>query len=202
MKRKILYCAIILMSLVMTGCKDDKEQDYLDYLASLEKPSEPSTPDQPGSSDPLSFLAINELNGNTKFIELYNGSEEDLDITGIKLRKDESKIIYEAPKGTKIPSKGFLVLFGNAADFSEGFTSGLSSDKATMIQLLDKNDKELDVFKNLPENEGEVWNSPGRYSCKPGQGSFSRFPDGTGKWYVGESTEGFTNVKGNIEINW
>lgn len=202
MNRKIIYCTLLLLSAAFAGCKDDKEQDYLDYLASLEKPSEPSNLDDPDSSDPLSFLAINELNGNAKYIELYNGGEETLDISGIILRKDDSKIIYEAPVETKISAKGFLVLHGNATDFTEGFTSGLSADKATIIQLLDPNGKELDVFKNLPENPGDAWNTPGTYSCKPGQGSFSRFPDGTGKWYVGESTEGYANVKGNIQINW
>lgn len=202
MKRKIVYCAVILLSAIITGCKDDKEQDYLDYLAALEKPSEPDKPEEPDLSDPLSSLTINELNGNTKFIELYNNGKDELDISGIKLRKDDSKIIYEAPQGSKIQGQGFLVLHGNAVDFSEGFTSGLSADKSTMIQLLDPSGKELDIFINLSENPDDTWNSVGKYSCKPGQGSFSRFPDGIGKWYVGESTEGFANVKGNTEILW
>ena len=54
---------------------------------------------------------MNELNGNDpKYIEWYNGTGSELDITGVKIKKDDSKIVYIAPAGTKIPSHGFLVL--------------------------------------------------------------------------------------------
>lgn len=198
MKKTVFYSLVFLL-LALTGCKNDDEKDY---LVALEQSVYPNKPGDDTPANPVGMLALNELNGNAKFIELFNGGLDRVDIGGITIRKDDSKIIYTAPSGTMIPAKGFLVLYGNAIDWAEGFTSGLSADKATKIQLLDKNGEELDVFKNLPENPGDAWNSPGTYSCKPAQGSFSRFPDGTGRWYVGESTEGSANIKGHTEIIW
>ena len=203
--KKVFYIALCLSVLIMAGCKNDSEQDYLEYLESLNSNSgggSNSSDENPDNTSGLALLAINELNGNEKFIELYNGNETELDITGIQLRKDDSKIIYQAPSGTVIPPKGFLVLNGNATDYSEGFTSGLSADKATMIQLLDMDGHEMDIFKNVPADPSGQWNDPGTYTCKPGKGSFSRYPDGNGKWYVGESTPFSANEKGNIEIKW
>lgn len=190
--------ALCISAAIAAGCKDDSLDDYFDYLDSLENESGST---ESGRND-IARLSLNELDGNAKFIELYNGNDAELNISGVQLRKDDAKIIYEAPAGTVIAPHGFMVLSGNATDFTEGFTSGLSADKAVMIQMLDPDGNEIDVFKNLPSDPAGAWNDPGTYSCKPGKGSFSRFPDGTGKWYVGESTPLTANSQGNIEIKW
>ena len=60
-------------------------------------------------------------------ILLYNSTGRELDITGVKIKKDDGDIVYIAPEGTKIQSHGFLVLLSDQADYSTGFTSGLSA---------------------------------------------------------------------------
>lgn len=160
----------------------------------------PKEDDKGGSYDGLS---LNEVNGNDKFIELYNASDKALDIVGIQIRKDGDNIVWIAPEGTKIPAKGFLTLNGNAADFSAGFTSGLSADKSVKIELLNSAGEEIDVFKNLSESKGESWGEKdGKYDAKSSGLSFGRYPDGTGKWYLATATKDASNVKGDTEIVW
>lgn len=158
----------------------------------------------PTPSSPYEGLALNELNGNDKFIELYNGSASDMDISGVQLRKDDEEIIYVAPQGTTIPAGSFLSLAGNAEDYADGFTSGLSADKSVMIQLLDPEGVQLDVFKNLSASQGEVWGEDdGLYNGKkPEKVSFGRFPDGVGDWYLTAPTSGAANGEGTEKIEW
>lgn len=189
----------VALALAATGCKNDDEQDYLDYLASLQQPT-PDNPDDPSTD--TGKVTLNELDGNAKFIELYNSGDEPMDITGYSLYKDDVKTIYVAPEGTTIPAKGFLVLEGNAVDYTTGFTSGLSADKATIVQLLDAEGTIIDTFCNLPLDPTGTWQDVGTYSGKSGKRSFSRYPDGSGDWFVSESTSGMANIQGDTKIIW
>ena len=75
-------------------------------------------PEGPSGIDYIG-LVLNELNGNKpKYIELYNSTGRELDITGVKIKKDDGDIVYIAPEGTKIQSHGFLV-FKNLTDAGE-----------------------------------------------------------------------------------
>lgn len=196
--QKLIYVSLLAGVIMLPGCKNDKEQDYLDYLASLQQPE----PDNPDTPQPDAGVFLNELDGNSKCIEFYNTGDRDADISGYMLVKDDEKTIYVAPLGTVVPAKGFLTINGNAADYAGGFTSGLSADKSTKIELLDAGGKSLDLFCNLPADPSGTWQDPGTYSGKTGKQSFSRFPDGTGCWYVADPTPMQPNDKGNIQIKW
>lgn len=196
--KKLLYMALLTGVAMLPGCKNDDEQDYLDYLASQQQPN-PDTPETPEESK---GVFLNELDGNSKFIEFYNTGAVDADISGYTLVKDDEKTIYVAPQGTVIPAKGFFVIEGNATDYAGGFTSGLSADKATKIELMDANGKSLDVFCNPPADPDGTWQDPGTYSGKTGKRSFSRFPDGTGDWYIADATSMKPNHKGDLQIKW
>lgn len=196
--KKTIFLFSALLCMALTGCKNDDEQDYLDYLASLNQP----TPDNPAGDETEGKITLNELDGNAKFIELYNTGDEAADISGYSLYKDESKTIYVAPAGTTVPAKGFLVLEGNAIDYTAGFTSGLSADKATIVTLLDADGNLLDTFCNPPLDPSGTWQDAGLYSGKTGKRSFSRYTDGTGDWYISESTPGMANVQGDTKITW
>lgn len=201
MNSKYLIPAILLAT-TLYACKDDKEKDYLDYLAALNNPAVIS-PDST-SQDTLSVnpVRLNELDGNAKFIELYNTDAQPFDITGYTLRKDETKVVYVAPQGTVIPPKGYLSLPGNALDYSAGFTSGLSADKACKVELFDPEGKLLDTFCNPPLDSAGTWQDSATYNAKTAKQSFSRYPDGFGQWYMSESTPGTANMQGEIKILW
>lgn len=199
---KLIYFVLLSGLVILPGCKTDNEQDYLDYLASQHQPN-PDTPDAPDTPDvSTSGVFLNELDGNSKSIEFYNTGNTDTDISGYTLIKDDEKTIYIAPEGTVIPSKGFYVISGNASDYGQGFTSGLSADKATKIELLDSDGESIDMFCNLPSDPGGTWQDSGTYSGKSGKRSFSRFPDGTGNWYVSDATLSYPNKKGDLQIMW
>lgn len=198
---KLIYIALLAGLLVLPGCKNDDEQDYLDYLASQRQPK-PDTPDIPDVPEEKAGVYLNELDGNAKSIEFYNVGDKDADISGYTLVKDDEKTIYVAPEGTVVPAKGFFVISGNAEDYAAGFTSGLSADKATKIELFDPEGNILDSFCNIPADPAGTWQDPGTYSGKTGKRSFSRFPDGTGDWYVADATPMRPNNKGDIQIKW
>lgn len=160
-------------------------------------------PAVPGEDGGYEGLVLNELNGNDKFIELYNASDKEIDLSGVQLKKDDEDIIWIAPEGTVIAARGFFALDGEAGDYTGGFTSGLSADKSVKIELLTPSGQEIDVFKNLSESKGEVWGEKdGKYDAKSDKLSFSRFPDGTGKWYLAEKSKDKNNFTGTIEIKW
>lgn len=191
-----MFCA----TTTLIGCKNDDEADYLAYLASQQKDEPQPKPDpQP---QPSHAVVFNELDGNAKTIELYNPSASDIDISGIRIYKDEAKDIYVAPQGTTIKAHGFLLLQGNAADYAQGFTSGLSADKATCLQLFDASGKLTDTFRNPPLDPAGTWQDPGTYSGKQDKQSFGRFPDGVGDWYIATPTPGAPNRQGSQQIKW
>lgn len=162
---------------------------------------EPVVP--PVSGTDYNVVKLNELNGNDKYIELYNTSDEEVEIAGLKIRKDAEKVIYVAPAGTKMAAKGFLVLSStdNEVDYSKGFTGGLSADKSVQIELLSPDDEQVDLFRNLSVSKGESWGEKdGKYNGKsPEKRSFARNQDGTGKWYVMDATSGGANAGATID---
>lgn len=164
--------------------------------------SDPSVEPEPEVS--YEGLVLNELDGNEKYIELYNGSDTDMDITGVQIYKDDEDVVYIAPEGTVVKAGGFLLLYGNQDSYENGFTSGLSADKSVKIVLRTPDgSEEIDVFKNLSVSQGEVWGEDdGKYDGKSNDNSFARYPDGVGAWYVSEPTAGSANVMGGEEIVW
>lgn len=138
-----------------------------------------------GSEDPETpsghaAIRLNELNGNDKFIELYNISDEDVDITGVYFTKDDEDT-FTAPEGTVIPAKGFLTVWSEKADGDHEliFDFGLSADKSVKIELFAPDGKALDVFKNLSTALGD--------------------------WYIMVPTEGKTNAGSEVlseKIEW
>lgn len=141
-------------------------------------------------------LVLNELNGNDKFIELYNGGDEALKLKGVYMEKD-GKNVWTAGDITLDP-KEFLLLYSEDVIVDhpeyEGaglvFKSGLSPKKAVRVQLFTPTGLSLDDF-NLKD-----------YST-PAPASYSRNPDGTGEWVYADATPGEANAepsdKGKVE---
>lgn len=150
--------------------------------------------DNPETPSGYETIRLNELNGNDKFIELYNLSDEDVDIAGMYFTKDDEDT-FTAPEGTVVPAGGFLTVWSEKADGDHDliFEFGLSADKSVKIELFAPDGTSLDVFKNLSVALGETWGEDdGKYDSKD-LGSFARETDGTGDWYIMDATEGRTN---------
>lgn len=141
-------------------------------------------------------LVINELNGNDKFIELYNGSGKDIDLAEVKIFKDAVGETFDGAKweGSVTIKKGeFLLLYSSdVAASHEGypaelfFSGGLSAGKNVRVTLCDPDGKVIDDFNF------QKWVSKHA-------GSYGRNADG--KWYYQETaTPGAKNVDGTEAI--
>ena len=136
-----------------------------------------------------SGLVLNELNGNDKFIELYNKGTEAIALKGVYIEKDE-KNVWKAGDIT-LEAGAYLLLYSEDVIAEEHpeyegsglvFASGLSAKKAVRVQLFTPQGVSLDDF-NLVD-----------YST-PAPASYSRCPDGTGAWTYADATPGAANAE-------
>lgn len=139
---------------------------------------------------PIDFtpLKLNELNGNDKFIEIVNTGKDAINLKGLKILKD-TKDVWTGPNRDLAPG-GFLLLYSEDVVGSGGahegydaelvFTSGLSAKKAVRVQLNDPVGNGLDDFNLVTV-------------AKTAPASYSRVPDGSGKWCYTAATPGAKN---------
>ena len=88
-----------------------------------------------------SVLCLNELNGNDKFIEIYNSGADAINLNGVYIEKDGAQN-WLSDNSVKIEAGAYLVLYSEdvVADHPEVpetmiFHSGLSAKKNVRIQL-------------------------------------------------------------------
>ncbi len=214
MRKQIFNLAIFcLAALSLAACKTDDEPQW-DNNEVPENPGEnPGGNENPGGENPgddtpANFTAIrlNELDGNKpKFIELYNTASQPVDISGMKLRKNDEEMVYEAPSGTSIPAGGFLMLLSDQTDPSLGFNAGFSAKKSVKIELLGPDGSIVDVFANPSIAKGMVWDEGDpKYNGDATVQSYGRKPDGTGEWYILKRTQGTSNndAAAGEKITW
>ncbi|MCG8410766.1 MAG: lamin tail domain-containing protein [Bacteroidales bacterium] len=101
----------------------------------------------------LEALVINEIqgDGDPDYIELYNGTSADIDLSGYKLHDSKPEEAYTIPNGTVISAKGFYVLDCSGAGATE--TLFKISSKGEDIFLKDASDNVVDKLlkTNWPE---------------------------------------------------
>lgn len=150
-----------------------------------------------------STIVLNELNGDTKFIEIYNMGEMDLPLKGMYLYKDEKKVIWTADATVVAPAHGYILLYsddvtgenGAQAGYSESltFAGGLSPKKTLKMELFMPDGTSRDVYIRGTEN---VWGTT-ITDVKPK--SFARTPDG-GDWKLVDPTPGAANPETGEDI--
>ena len=152
---------------------------------------EPPTPEEPDYTN----LVLNELNGDTKFIEIYNKGNLDLSMEGMYITKDgvEDDIKWMGDATIVVPAHGYVVLYSAdvAADHPElgenmFFNSGLSAKKTVRIALYMADGTERDVFTRGTTGE---W---GQTISNVAPQSYARTPDG-GDWKLADPTPGEAN---------
>ena len=146
-----------------------------------------------------SVLRLNELNGNDKFIEIYNGGNEPVNMNGVTIYKDTEKLVWTGKKELSVEPGAYLLLFSQdvQADYSDldttyyMFYSGLSAKKNVRIELKTPAGEEIDDFNLVDIDQ----NDP---SMIPAPGSYSRNSDGN--WYYADATPAAPNVDGTIQV--
>ena len=144
-----------------------------------------------------SVLRLNELNGNDKFIEIYNAGADAINLNGVYIEKDGAQN-WIGDNTVKIDAGAYLVLYSEdvVADHPEVpealiFHSGLSAKKNVRIQLFTPAGVSIDDF-NLTNIDA---NDP---AYIPAPASYSRNADG--KWYYADATPGAVNVDGTVAL--
>lgn len=139
-----------------------------------------------------SGLVLNELNGNDKFIELYNKGAVAIPLDGVYIEKDGVNVWTAS--GQTLEPGAFLLLYSvdvsvDHADHPADlfFSSGLSAKKAVRVQLFTPTGLSLDDF-NLVE------------CVKPADASYSRCPDGKGAWMFAAATPGAPNADSSEKV--
>ena len=155
---------------------------------------EPPTPTEPDYTN----LVLNELNGDTKFIEFYNKGDLELSLEGMFITKDgnEEDIKWTGDATHVIPAHGYLVLYSidTQADHPElgdnmFFNSGLSAKKSVRIAFYMADGTERDVFVRESSAAPGEW---GASMSNVAPQSYARTPDG-GDWKLADPTPGEAN---------
>ena len=135
-----------------------------------------------------SKLKLNEVYGagadEEKFFELYNASDYPIKLTGVTISKDEANC-WTGIDGEVVPAKGFFAIVGGKGTTARGFKSGFSAKKSVLIELFDTKGNKIDSFQRGEKMDTGEWGA----SLPNNKGSWSRIPDGSGKWM---QTEKFT----------
>lgn len=147
-------------------------------------------------------IVLNEVDGNKKFVELYNNSDNPVNISGMAIIKNGTSLKNEdgtpswiVPTGIIIPARGFGIIkcsgytaTADAAAIIIGTVSDGMSAKQTLLLELTKPDG---TVVNTFQRGTAPWSVT--ISAIAATDSYSRIPDGTGTWKTSLSTAGKAN---------
>jgi len=186
---KNIYILLFALVIGLVSCVDDDMYPNADQP----QPEEPDQPEEPVAID-YSVIILNELDGNQKFIELYNSGETDIDLSGCYIEKDEEK--NWTANGITLKAGEYLLLWGEDAvaegEDHEGydaklvFNSGLSAKKDVKIELFDPNGESISKFDLTKEDDRDEENSYSRNADK--------------LWYYATPTPGTANIDGTTKV--
>ena len=128
-------------------------------------------------------LVLNELYGAAdndadKFIELYNNGDDPIKLKDVIIKKDESEV-WRGLAGEVIMGHAFFTIVGAKGSTERGISSGFSSKKSVLVEIYDPNNNLVDRFQR-----GEKEDAWGNQSLAKVSGSWSRCPNGTGKFMI------------------
>lgn len=155
------------------------------------------TPEPPTPQPDYTNIVLNELNGDTKFIEIYNMGDLDLPIEGMYICKDGNEGLenakWVADATVVAPAHGYILLYSEdvLVDHPEQpenlfFSSGLSGKKTIRMALFMADGTERDAFERGTTGE---W---GQTISNVGEKSYARTPDG-GAWKLADATPNAAN---------
>ena len=135
----------------------------------------------------FSKLVLNELYGaadadSEKFIELFNNGDDPIKLKDVVIKKDEAEV-WKGLAGEVIMGHSFFTIVGAKGTTERGISSGFSSKKSVLVELYDPNNNLVDKFQR-----GEKEDAWGNQSLAKVSGSWSRCPNGTGKFMITDET--------------
>ena len=142
---------------------------------------------------PIDFtkLKLSEINGNDKFIELYNSGTEDIVMKGVYIEKDGA-VKWTAADDLTFKAGKYMLLYSNSVTGAGGaqegydpaliFDGGISGKKAVRVQLFDPKGNSLDDFNLTTLLKTQA---PASYGVND-----------DGKWYYQDATPGAKNKNG------
>ena len=142
-------------------------------------------------------LRLNELNGNDKFIEIYNAGAEAVNMNGVYIEKDGAQN-WVGDKTVTVEPGAYLLLYSEDVvldhpDVPETliFHSGLSAKKNVRIQLFTPAGESIDDFNlvDIDANDPAYIPAPASYSL-----------NADGNWYYADATPGEANVDGEVAL--
>ncbi len=155
-------------------------------------------------------IILNEVDGNKKFVELYNNSNSPVNISGMAIIKNGTSLKNEdgtpswvVPTGIIIPAKGYGVIkcSGNTATADPAavivgtVSDGMSAKQTLLLELAKPDGTVLNTFQRGAAPWGIT------ISAIAVTDSYSRCPDGTGAWKTALSTAGIANGASTGDIN-
>ena len=147
-----------------------------------------------------SKLVINEVYGagadGEKYLELYNNGDDPIKLQGVVIRKDEADDVWVGEAGEIIMGHGYFCIVGAKNTPGEGgsgpnprpMTKGLSAKKSVLFQVYDPNSTLVTKFER-----GEKLDGWGNQSLTENKLTWSRCPNGTGKFMIAEKSLGAKN---------
>ena len=135
----------------------------------------------------FSKLVLNELYAaadadSEKFIELYNNGDDPIKLKDVIIKKDENEV-WKGLAGEVIMGHSYFTIVGAKGTTERGISSGFSNKKSVLIELYDPNNNLVDKFQR-----GEKEDAWGNQSLAKVTGSWSRCPNGTGKYMITDVT--------------
>ncbi len=192
---------LAILALTITGCdRTDGPVQPSDSTPPAE--SDPPTDSQaPGDSETdsdsdtePSLLVVNELmadNGGSTlcenaiahdWLELYNGSDEAMDLGGYSLSDDPAEPDKAVlPEGTLIDAQGHLLLWADGSGENDGHVALRLSRDGESVGIFDPDARRLDWVSFPSLTEDSAW---------------ARLPDGSDSWdAVEHGTPGSSNMR-------
>lgn len=119
-------------------------------------------------------LYPNEQGVCTDWVELYNSSDSEINISGFKLTDESSKPRYTIPAGTVLPGHGYYVIYCLRSGDDTYADFGIARNGGEDILLLNRKNVLVDSIKtiSLPENASAERDETGafRVSTQPSPG--------------------------------
>ncbi len=203
MKRLFFFLLIATLSVGFVAC----EESGIDAPFTSGPQPEPEPTPKPEPTPGEGYVMLNEVNTSLKYIELYNPSEYDADLSGYKIKKNNDGYLKNADEsgdfvvteGAILPAGGFAIIGCKGKDtqydglFLGVSASGISGSKSILLELYNTDGERVDYFVNSPYEQPRAvdeWDANVEHSFDVA----GRIPDGSAIWSVcADATPGLTN---------
>lgn len=149
-------------------------------------------------------LVINELDASEaddadKFLEFYNNGDFEISMKDITIIKNDADEVWKGIEGEVCPAHGYFVIQGVKDKSGRGINAGVSPKKSVKLEVIAPDGKtSIDKIQHGDCDESGAWDQSVKITPNAGI-SWSRVPNGTGKYMMAEATNGKVNATSGEE---